>query len=149
MSAMNPGTSTIHDEVSALSEAGDSIRAEAGRRRGHIGGWLATSSRAFADGFLGGLLGGAIYCVAVACLQPGGLKLAALRVLAVSLTFAGFEVWRMQRPRTFKDLRRALIWTFLTSLVVFWALGLVAPAPEVIHAAPQPYIDYGFFVRFI
>jgi hypothetical protein len=146
---MNTGTSTIHDNVPALPEAGDSLRAEAGQRRGHIGGRFAGSSRAFADGFLGGLLGGAFYCMAVAYFQPGGLRLAALRVLALALAFAGFEVWRMRSPRSFRDLRSAFIWTLLASFVVFWALGLVAPAPEAINAAPRPYIDYGFFVRYI
>lgn len=146
---MNPGTSNIHDKVSALPEANDPLRADAGQRRGHIGGWLATSSGAFANGFLGGLLGGAFYCLAVAYLQPGGLKLAALRVLALALTFAGFEVWRMRRPRTFRDLKSALIWTLLAIFVVFWVLGLVAPPPEAINANPRPHVDYGFFVRYI
>lgn len=146
---MNPGMSPLHNKVSALPEANDSLRADAGHRRGHIGGWLATSSRALADGFLGGLLGGAFYLMAVAHFQPGGLKLAALRVLALSLTLAGFEVWRTRRPRTFKDLKRALIWTLLASLVVFWVLGLVAPPPEAINATPPRLLDYGFFVRSI
>jgi len=146
---MNPSTGTVHNNVPALPGADDTLRTGAEQRRGHISGWAATPSRSFADGFLGGLLGGAFYCLAVTCFQPGGLKLAALRVLALSLTFAGFEVWRARRRRTFGDLRSALIWTLLASFVVFWVLGLVAPPPEAINAAPQPHADYVFFVRHI
>jgi len=146
---MNPGTSTIHDEVAAFSGTGDPPRADTGLLREHIGGRFAGASRAFADGFIGGLLGGAVYCLAVAYLQPGGLMLAALRVLALSLTFAGFEVWRVRRPRTFGDMRSALIWTLLACFVVFWVLGLVAPPPEAINATPAPHAGYGVLVRYI
>lgn len=146
---MNPGTTTIHNQAPAHPDARDSLRAETATWGGSVRGWFAASSRPLADGFLGGLLGGAFYLLAIACFQPGGLKLAALRVLALSLTLAGFEVWRTRRTRTFRDLKRALTWTLLASLVVFMALGMLVPPAEAINTAPRPHIDYGFFVRSI
>lgn len=146
---MNPGTSTIRDQAPAHPVAGDSLRGETGPRRGRISDWFAASSRAFANGFLGGLLGGTLYFMAVAYFQPGGLELAGLRVLALSLTLAGFEVWRSRRVRTMRDLKSALLWTLLASMLLLWALGLVVPPPDPINTAPRPHVDYGFFVRYI
>jgi hypothetical protein len=146
---MNPSTGTVHNNVPALPRADDTLRTGAGQWRGRISRGSTASVRALADGFLGGLLGGAFFCLAVACFHPDGLQLAVLRALALSLALAGFEGWRKRRPRTFRDLRSALIWTLLASFVVFWVLGLVAPPLEAINATPQPHADYGFFVRYI
>jgi hypothetical protein len=146
---MNPGTSTIHDQAPAHPVAGDSLRGETGPRRGRVSDWFAASSRALADGFLGGLLGGSFYLVAVAYFQPGGLRMAGLQVLALSLTLAGFEVWRTRRPRSFRDLKRALLWILMASFLVFGVIGLVVPPPEPVNTAPRPHVDYGFFVRYI
>lgn len=61
--------------------------------------------RAFADGFGGGLIGGLMYCLALAYFNPDGVEFAWGRVLALSLTFVGFETWRVTRtPKT--DSRR-------------------------------------------
>ena len=56
--------------------------------------------RAFADGFGGGLIGGLMYCLALAYFNPDGVEFAWGRVLALSLTFGGFETWRVTRRRT-------------------------------------------------
>jgi hypothetical protein len=55
--------------------------------------------RAFADGLGGGLMGGLMYWLLLVYIYPDGLELAWLRVLAVSLSFGGLEVWRVARNR--------------------------------------------------
>ena len=55
--------------------------------------------RNFADGFLGGLMGGLAYWLLLTHFYPEGLEFAWLRILAVSLSFGGFEMWRAARSR--------------------------------------------------
>ena len=55
--------------------------------------------RNFADGFLGGLMGGLAYWLLLTHFYPEGLEFAWLRILAVSLSFGGFEMWRVARNR--------------------------------------------------
>jgi len=55
--------------------------------------------RNFADGFLGGVMGGLAYWLLLAHFHPDGLEFAWLRILAVSLSFGGFEMWRVARNR--------------------------------------------------
>ena len=59
----------------------------------------APSFRNFADGFVGGLTGGAVYWILLAYLDPGGLEFAWVRILAVSLGFGVVEVLRVARKR--------------------------------------------------
>jgi len=53
----------------------------------------------FSDGFLGGLTGGFLYWLILAGVHPEGLESAWLRILAISLSFGGFEMWRVARNR--------------------------------------------------
>ena len=53
---------------------------------------LKRLSRAFADGFAGGLCGGLLYYLVLACFYPDGLELVWLRVLVVSLALGTFEM---------------------------------------------------------
>jgi hypothetical protein len=55
--------------------------------------------RAFADGFGSGLIGGLMYWLLLVYIYPNGLEHAWLRVLAVSVSFGGFEMWRVARNR--------------------------------------------------
>ena len=87
----------------------------------------APGLRAFADGFLGGLTGGLLYCLALAYFHPAELDLAWLRVAAVSVTFGGFEMWRVTRKPTLRSLRASMFWTLALSLFGLWALGAIAP----------------------
>jgi hypothetical protein len=82
-------------------------------------------SRAFAGGFGGGLTGGLMYCLVVARFYPAGIELAWMRVLALSLIFGGFEMWRVAQNRTLRGVRMPLLWTFTGSGFVLWALGAV------------------------
>ena len=78
---------------------------------------------AFLVGFFGSLVGGFAYCLILAFLQPNGLQVAVLRVLALSLTFGFFESWRVGRQRGPGALTGPALWTLGASLLVFWALG--------------------------
>jgi hypothetical protein len=42
-------------------------------------------------------MGGLVYWLLLAHLHPEGLGFAWLRILAVSLSFGGFEMWRVAR----------------------------------------------------
>jgi hypothetical protein len=79
--------------------------------------------RAFADGFVGSLAGGLVYCLILAYYGSQDLQIAGMRVLALSLTFGGFEMWRVRRIRTRRDVTRCMLYTLSASLFVFWALG--------------------------
>jgi hypothetical protein len=79
--------------------------------------------RAFADGFVGSLAGGFVYCMILAYYGSHDLEIAVMRVLALSLTFGGFEGWRVSRQRTMKHVRKCLLWTLTASLLLFWAMG--------------------------
>ena len=81
--------------------------------------------RAFADGFGGGLIGGLIYCLVLAYADPQGLQFVWLRVLALALTFGGFEMWRVTHERTLRRVTICMLWTLAGSLFVSWALGAV------------------------
>jgi hypothetical protein len=80
--------------------------------------------RAFADGFVGSLAGGLVYCMILAYCNSPDLQIAGLRVLALSLTLGAFEMWRAgaQRPR--RTVARCMFWTLGASLFVFWAVGV-------------------------
>lgn len=86
--------------------------------------------RAFADGFGGGLIGGLIYCLALAYLYPARLESAWLRVAIVSLAFGCFELWRVTRNRTLRSVRVFMIWTAIGGLFALWALAAVSSADE-------------------
>lgn len=96
--------------------------------------------RAFADGFLGGLTGGLLYCLALAYFHPAGLDLAWLRVAAVSLTFGGFEMWRVTCKPTLRSLRTCMLWTLTVSLFGLWALGAITlPAVDSHRDSPPQF----------
>ncbi len=86
--------------------------------------------RAFADGFGGGLFGGLMYCLVLAYFHPDGLEFAWLRVLALSLTFGGFEMWRVTRKRTLRSVRTCVLWILTAGLFVLWALGAVISSTD-------------------
>ncbi len=93
--------------------------------------------RAFGDGFGGGLIAGFLYCCLMACCDPAGLPLAGMRVLALSLIFGGFEIWRVTQSPTPGRLRRCALWTFVASLLALWALGVfISTAPGVYRETP-------------
>lgn len=101
-----------------------------------------TPSRGFFDGFVGGLIGGVIYCLILTWLQTDGLVLAALRVVALSLVFGGFEMWRVTQGRTLKSVREDLIWTLAAAMLLLWGLEIVVPkagqpSPEPPHHTPS------------
>jgi len=80
--------------------------------------------RGFADGFVGSLAGGLVYCMILAYYNSQDLHIAGLRVLALSLALGGFEMWRAgaQRPR--RTVGRCMFWTLGASLFMFWAVGV-------------------------
>ena len=78
--------------------------------------------RAFADGFGGGLTGGLIYSAAHNAFHPTGLEFAWLRILALSVTFGGFEIWRVTENRTFSSVRLRMLWTLLIGLTLLQAV---------------------------
>jgi hypothetical protein len=91
---------------------------------------LVPALRAFADGFVGSLAGGLVYCMILAYFDSRDLQIAGMRVLALSLTFGGFEVWRVQRIRTRRDVTRCMLFTLSASLLVLWALGEASAGAE-------------------
>ncbi len=117
---------TMQSPLVSLSEADVS---PCGSTYRQLWGWRCSivlpfpALRAFADGLVGSLIGGLVYCLIMAYYHPEGLQIAGLRVLALSLTFGGFEMWRVRRQRTRKSVRRRLLWTLSASMLVFWALG--------------------------
>ncbi len=106
--------------------------------------------RAFADGFSGGILAGLLYCIALSYFYPAGLDRAWMRVLAISLTFGGFETWRVMRRRTLGSVRTCLIGTLALCLLLLWGIDAVAtlrirrlppprtPEGEVVFATGHP-----------
>ncbi|MDX1981596.1 MAG: hypothetical protein SFV51_15110 [Bryobacteraceae bacterium] len=94
------------------------------------GTWATKAVRAFADGFGGGLIGGLIYCLALAYLHPARLESAWLRVAIVSLAFGCFEMWRVTRNRTLRSVRVFMIWTAIAGLFALWALAAVSSTDE-------------------
>ena len=94
----------------------------------------------FADGFVGGLIGGLAYCLILAQFHPGGLDLAWLRVLALSLTLGGFEMWRVRRRRTLRSVVACVLWTLIASLFVWCALAsVISPTDNRFHAIPAHF----------
>ncbi|MBE0658021.1 MAG: hypothetical protein IH602_10045 [Bryobacteraceae bacterium] len=79
--------------------------------------------RGFVDGFVGSLVGGLVYCMILAYFNYQDLQIAGLRVLALSLTFGGFEMWRVRRQRTAESFKKCVLLTLSASMVLFWALG--------------------------
>jgi hypothetical protein len=98
--------------------------------------------RGFSGGFVGGLIGGLIYCLVLAWFQNGGLELACLRALALSLILGGFEMWRVTRGRRSKRVAVCLLWTLAASGLVFWALGAVLPGKERSRPETPPQITH-------
>lgn len=94
--------------------------------------------RAFADGFVGSLAGGFVYCMILAYYGSHDLQIAVMRVLALSLTFGGFEMWRVRRIRTRRDVTRCMLFTLSASLLVFWALGTVSAGAENLPKQSDP-----------
>jgi predicted lipid-binding transport protein (Tim44 family) len=94
--------------------------------------------RAFADGFVGSLAGGLVYCMILAYFSSQDLQIAGLRVLALSLTFGGFEMWRVRRMRSRQDLTRGMLFTLSASLLVFWALGAASAGAESLPKKSDP-----------
>ncbi len=103
-------------------------------------GLSLSALRAFADGFGGGLIGGLIYCLGLAYFHPGGLEFAWPRVLALSLIFGGFEMWRVTRTRTLRSVRIGMLWTLTAGLFVLWALGAVISASETPLRETPPHL---------
>jgi hypothetical protein len=90
--------------------------------------------RAFADGFGGALIGGFMYYLVLAYFHPDALEFAWLRVLAVSLIFGGFEMWRVARRPTLRSIKTCMLWTLTVSLFV------LGPLREIIfYADGSPY----------
>ena len=81
--------------------------------------------RGFADGFVGSLAGGLIYCLILAHYRPEELQAGGLRALALSVTLGGFEMWRAGRQRAPRSVKKCLLGTITASMLVFWALGAV------------------------
>jgi predicted lipid-binding transport protein (Tim44 family) len=84
--------------------------------------------RAFAGGFAGGLLGGVVYCLILAHFHSQVLGFAWLSVLALSMTFGGFEMWRVARKRKPNTVITCMLWTLAASIVMLWALGAAIPS---------------------
>jgi len=97
------------------------------------------SLRAFADGFGGGLIGGIVYCLVMVCFHPVELEFAWLRVLALSLTFGGFEMWRVTRRRTLRNVGTYMLLTLTVSLFVLWVLGAVIPSTDSSRRETPPH----------
>lgn len=103
---------------------------------------------AFADGFGGSLIGGLMYCLVLVYFHPDGLEVACLRVVALSLTFGGFEMWRVRRKRTLKSVRTCMLWTLIASLFVLWALGAVISSTDSSrHKTPPNSNQNGLALR--
>lgn len=100
---------------------------------------LSPTWRAFVDGFGGSLVGGLTFCVVLAYVHPDGLELAWLRVLAVSMIFGGFEMWRAARRRTLSSVRKCMLWTLTASLLALWALGAVISSTDSSSRETPPY----------
>jgi predicted lipid-binding transport protein (Tim44 family) len=86
--------------------------------------------RAFADGFGGGLAGGLLYCLVLASFHPAELERAWLRVLALSLVFGGFEIWRVTRNRTLRNATTYMLWTVVAGLLLLLALESVISSAD-------------------
>lgn len=92
--------------------------------------------RGFSDGFVGGLIGGGVCCLVLVWFQTDELVLVYLRVVALSLVFGGFEMWRVTHGRTLKSARKNLGWTLLASVLLLWGLGMAVRKAERSHPAP-------------
>lgn len=98
--------------------------------------------RAFADGFGGAFAGGLLYCLALAYFGAGGIVTVWLRVLAVSLAFGAFEVWRVSRKPAPRTVRAGMLLTLALSLCLIWLLGAADFAAEAAAVeAPQQVVD--------
>ena len=106
-----------------------------------------SAMRALVDGFVSSLAGGLVYCLILAYYNPDGLQLAALRVLAISLTFGGFEIWRAKRQHTPTSVRRCILWTLTASLLVFWALGAASSSASEDNFRPLEPLPHVLPVR--
>jgi hypothetical protein len=95
--------------------------------------------RAFGEAFASSLTGGLLYCLVLTYVRPDEVAIALPRVLALSLTFGGFEMWRVSRKRTLRSARKSLLWTLAASLFVWWALGAVNSSPNSSRNQPAPH----------
>jgi hypothetical protein len=77
--------------------------------------------REFVGGLAGSRIGRLMDCLILAHFPPHRLGLAVLRVHALSLTFVGFEMWRVRRRRGSGALTGPVLWTLSASMQVFWA----------------------------
>lgn len=98
--------------------------------------------RGFSDGFVGSLMGGAIYCLVLVQIQTDELALACLRVVALSLVFGGFETWRVTQAQTLKSARKKLGWTLVAAMLLLFGLDMAVPkadhsTPATPHQAPS------------
>lgn len=94
------------------------------REASHLSAALhSPGTRGFVNGFVGSLVGGIVYCLILAYYHSQDLQIAGLRVLALSLTFGGFEMWRVRRQRTAESLNKCVFGTLAASMVLFWAIG--------------------------
>ena len=93
--------------------------------------------RAFSDGFLGSLAGGLVYCLAIGFFQPASIDFALPRLLALSLIFGGFELWRVSRKRTLRNVRTHLLWTCIASLFALLAFGALRPSANGSRHEPE------------
>ncbi len=94
--------------------------------------------RAFADGFGGGLAGGLLYCLVLASFHPAELERAWLRVLALSLVFGGFEIWRVTGHRTLKSATTFMLWTLVATLLLLLALESVISSADTSSRQENP-----------
>ena len=92
--------------------------------------------RAYADGFLSSLMGGLLYCLVIARIQPEALDSAWWRVGAMSLLFGGVELWRDSRRRRFRSQAAWTLWALTASLLTLWAAGALLAASRVRGAQP-------------
>lgn len=100
--------------------------------------------RAYADGFASSLIGGLIYCLALARFDPEALNSVWWRVLTVSLACGGIELWRASRRRQMRSQGKWVLWALTVSLLVIWAVGATArqdERSEEPRQQPQPWTE--------
>lgn len=106
--------------------------------------WLH-ALRAYADGFTSSLVGGLLYCLALARFQPEALSSVWWRVLAVSFACGGIELWRVSRRRQLRAPGTWVLWALTLSLLAIWAVGAMAVGEngrsEEPRQQPQPWTE--------
>lgn len=92
--------------------------------------------RAYADGFLSSLMGGLLYCLVIARIQPEALDSAWWRVGAMSLIFGGVELWRDSHRRRVRSQASWIPWVIAVSLLALWTAGVLLASPRGRGAQP-------------